>query len=81
MKDLFIKLVTETFDFLKDEFDKILLVSILILLGTIYVHLLHHGPTDTAAIGWVEKTFDTLTGALLILVTGGLKKALNGLKQ
>lgn len=61
-------------DFLRAQFDKLLLASLLALMLSVLLHLLHARPQNdyAAAVGWLEKSIDMITGSLLTLVTGHL---------
>lgn len=64
--------------FWRSQFDKLLLASILALLLSMLLHLLHlKTPSDLAApaIAWLEKSIDMITGSLLTLVTGHLLRS------
>lgn len=57
-------------DFLKSQFDKLLLIVLVIFLSIYALHTAHH-PTDAKLADWATKTSDLMTGALLTLITGG----------
>jgi hypothetical protein len=56
-------------DFLRSQFDKLLLACFVAFLLGMLFHLLRERP-DSSAIAWLEKSVDMVTGALLALVTG-----------
>jgi hypothetical protein len=66
--------MNEHIEWLKGEFDKMLLAVLLALcvLGTI--RAVHHNPPDTALITWLENMASNFSGALLALITRAVLK-------
>lgn len=56
-------------DFLKTHFDKLLLTGLLLTLFFATIHVLHHGPDETA-VNWLENTVGQVLAALLTLMVG-----------
>ncbi len=56
-------------DFFKTHFDKLLLTALLLTLFFATVHVLHHGP-DESALNWLENTVGQVLAALLTLMVG-----------
>lgn len=65
-------------DFIKDNFDKLLLVSVFLVLVGMVVHFSHDG-RDAAVIAWGREQAGTVLGALLGLITGAVLR--NGNKH
>jgi hypothetical protein len=61
-------------DFLKTQFDKLLLMAFIIALVCMLLHMISVRPESTA-VAWLEKSIDMVTGALLALVTGAVLKS------
>ena len=57
-------------DFVKVQFDKLLLVFLVLFLAVYALHTAHHS-ADVKLAEWATKTSDLCTGALLTLITGG----------
>lgn len=51
-------------DFLKSKFDNISLLLVMVLLGVMVLHIMHHHG-DEAVTTWVEQTFTTVLGAYI----------------
>jgi hypothetical protein len=50
--------------------DKLLLYSLVLLGGLFLIHILHHGTTDEKLMSWLENSFSTVLGALILILTG-----------
>jgi hypothetical protein len=57
-------------EFLKTQFDKLLLASLMLVFLVVILHLVHDTPEPTKAIDWAINAFSALSGALLGLITG-----------
>jgi hypothetical protein len=60
-------------DFLKAQFDKLLLVGFTLVMLALLALMLAY-KMDTGAIAWLEKSVDMVTGSLLTLITGQFLK-------
>lgn len=56
-------------DFLKSQFDKLLLSFFLVLFTAVVLFLFKHG-ADTKVLDWAANAFSSFMGALLGLITG-----------
>lgn len=56
-------------DFIKANFDKLLLVLLLLILVFVALHIMHDGG-DMKGWDWIETLVGNVLGALLILITG-----------
>lgn len=61
-------------NFLRCNFDKLLMTILVLIFAALTVHIIHHS-NDTKLIDWVTNAFSALLGALLGLITGS---AMNG---
>lgn len=58
-------------DFLRAQFDKLLVAALICFMLGVLVHLIHvHTEPAAQAIAWLEKSIDILTGGLIGIVTG-----------
>jgi hypothetical protein len=64
-------------DFLKTQFDKLLMTGFAVFL-LILLALLLSFKLDGGVVAWLEKSIDMVTGSLLTMVTGQLLRNLNG---
>ncbi len=55
--------------------DKILLFILVVILIGMIMHILHHGTPDAPLLQWAENSFDTVLGALIMVLTGRLNRA------
>ena len=61
-------------DFIKMQFDKVLIAGLIIYFITMQGLMLLHFPNiDGATLQWIEKSSDILLGALVALIIGGNK--------
>lgn len=64
-------------DFIKAQFDKLLLTFlVLVCLGTV-LHLIHH-TADASVVNWGLSLVSGVIGALLTLITGNVLKSTAG---
>jgi len=64
-------------EFLKGQFDKLLLSSLIVLAGFFVLHLIHHG-TDRELVNQGMTLLASLLGSLITLITGRLFQRRNG---
>lgn len=57
-------------EWLRGQFDKIILVFMLLVMLALTIHSLHHS-TDQTATAWFREQTNTVIGALIGMITGG----------
>lgn len=62
-------------NWLNHNTDKILLFILTVLLGLMIIHVIHHGASDDKLLAWAENTFDTVLGALIMVLTGRIARS------
>jgi hypothetical protein len=50
--------------------DKLMLFILIIFMGFLALHVIHHDANDMQAITFVEGAFSTVLGALILILTG-----------
>lgn len=55
--------------------DKLLLSVLVVLLIVLNVHLAHHDGTNMQTITWAHDAFNTVLGALILILTGRINRA------
>lgn len=61
--------ITKWSAFIRDNFDKLLLVFLFLCALSALLHLVHHN-SDMEQVHWAREVVDTILGALLGLITG-----------
>ena len=65
-------------DFIKTNFDKLLLTTIFCVALGVTVHVMHHAAVDAGSIQWVENITSQVVAALLTLMVGNRLAVRNG---
>lgn len=62
-------------DFLKAQFDKLLLLTIIVFFTLVLLLLLYRFPNlDQSTLQWIEKSVDMATGGLIVAVNASSKR-------